>query len=283
MTVIALTGASGFVASHLRPALTGLGHEVRPLSVREGVAAADVEGAAAVIHLAGESVVGRWTTAKREAIMASRRDGTRSLVEAIGAAADRPRVLIAASAVGLYGDRGDETLTEQAEPGVGFMADVARHWEAEAMRAEAAGVRVVRLRFGIILARDGEAWRRLVGPARLGALGPMGSGRQWWPWVHIDDVVGLVLAAVADERYTGAINVTAPAAERQRDLARTLGRILHRPAVLPAPAFALRLILGGFADELLTSRRAVPARAQELGYAFRQPTFEAAARDLLGR
>ncbi|MDX6375924.1 MAG: uncharacterized protein QOE98_227 [Gaiellaceae bacterium] len=280
MSTIAITGATGFVGTHLRGSLEAAGPEVRPLSVRSGVAPADVSGAAAVIHLAGEPVSGRWTAAKRARILDSRRNGTRAVVDAIAGAEDPPRVLLSASAVGFYGDRGDTVLTEDQASGNEFLSEVCRVWEAEAARATEHGVRVASLRFGLILARDGEAFRRLAQPARLGLGGPMGSGRQWWPWVHIDDVVGVARAALAEERYSGPVNVTAPAPERQRDVARTLGRVLHRPAVVPAPAFALKLLLGGFAAELLASRRALPAKAQSLGYDFVHPVLEPALEDL---
>ena len=280
MTLIAITGASGFVGKHLHTALAAAGHDIRPLSVRNGITPADVSGADAVIHLAGETVTGRWTAAKRARILDSRRDGTRAVVDAIAGADVRPGVLLSASAVGFYGDRGDTVLTEDAPAGDGFLSEVCRAWEAEAARAGEHGVRSASLRFGVIFARDAEAFRRLAQPARLGLGGPMGSGRQWWPWVHIDDIVGVTLAALADDRYTGPVNVTAPTPERQRDLARTLGRVLHRPAILPAPAFALKLVLGGFAAELLGSRRAVPARALTLGYQFVHPLLEPALEDL---
>ena len=281
MSIIAITGVTGFVGTHLRTALEAAGHEIRPLSVRSGVSPTDVSGAAAVLHLAGESVSGRWTAAKRARILDSRRDGTRAVVEAIGGAEERPGVLLSASAVGFYGDRGDTVLTEDQPAGDGFLSEVCRVWEAEAARATEHGVRSASLRFGIIFARDSEAFRRLAQPARLGLGGPMGSGRQWWPWVHIDDIVGVTLAALADERYAGPVNVTAPAPERQRDVSRTLGRVLHRPAVLPAPSFALRLLLGGFEAELLGSRRALPAKAQSLGYDFVHPVLEPALHDLI--
>jgi uncharacterized protein (TIGR01777 family) len=280
MSTIAITGATGFVGTHLRSALEAAGHHVRPLSVRSGVSPADVSGAAGVIHLAGEPVSGRWTAAKRARILDSRRDGTRAVVEAMAGAVERPGVLLCASAVGFYGDRGDALLTEDEPAGNGFLSEVCRVWEAEAARAADHGVRAASLRFGIIFARDSEAFRRLAQPARLGLGGPMGSGRQWWPWVHIEDVVGVTLAALADQRYAGPVNVTAPAPERQRDVSRALGRVLHRPAVLPAPSFALKLLLGGFAAELLGSRRALPAKAQSLGYDFVHPVLEPALDDL---
>ncbi len=280
MSTIAITGATGFVGTHLRTALDAAGHEVRPLSVRSGVSPAQVSGAAGVIHLAGESVSGRWTAAKRARILDSRRDGTRAVVDAIAGADEPPGVLLSASAVGFYGDRGDTELTEDEPAGAGFLSEVCRVWEAEAASAADHGVRAASLRFGVIFARDSEAFRRLAQPARLGLGGPMGSGRQWWPWVHIDDIVGVTLAALGDDRYTGPVNVTSPAPERQREVSRTLGRVLHRPAVLPAPAFALRLLLGGFEAELLGSRRVLPAKAQSLGYAFAQPALAPALADL---
>jgi uncharacterized protein (TIGR01777 family) len=281
---IVITGANGLVGSHLRLALTARGAEIRALSLRAGtIAPGVIDGADAVIHLAGESVAGRWSDAKRAAILQSRQDGTRRVVDAIEAAAVRPRVLIAASAIGYYGDRADEVLTEESARGTGFLADVCEAWEAQAVRAESLGVRVVRLRFGVVEARDAMAFTRLVLPAKLGLGGPLGSGRQWWSWIHIDDLVALVTTALDDDRYAGAFNATSPGPARQRDIAKALGRVLHRPAVLPAPAFALRAILGGFSEELLGSRRVIPARAQGLGFTFRFAEIEAALADLTAK
>ena len=282
MSTIAITGATGFVGGHLRAALEADGHDIRPLSVRSGVTPRNIARTSAVIHLAGEPVSGRWTDEKRARILDSRREGTRAVVDAIGAAADRPQALVCASAVGFYGDRAEERLTEAAGPGDGFLSTVCQTWEAEARRAAEHGVRVVSLRFGIILARDADAFRRLLTPARLGLLGPMGSGLQWWPWVHIDDVTGIARAALADERFEGPVNVTAPQPERQGAVARALGHAVHRPAFLKAPGFALNLLLGGFAEELLGSRNVEPARAAALGYAFRYPRLDPALASLIG-
>jgi uncharacterized protein (TIGR01777 family) len=282
MATVAVTGATGLLGRNLRAALEDRGDTVRPVSVRGDVPAAAIEGVDAVVHLAGESVAGRWSDAKRAAIMESRRDGTRRLVEAIGGLTRRPGVLVSASACGYYGDRGDEVLTEASAAGSGFLPDVCMAWEEAARGVEDLGVRAAQLRFGVVMAPDAEAFTRLVRPARLGALGPMGSGRQWWAWIHVDDVVGLILSAVADSQYAGAVNATAPEPMQQREVARTFGRILHRPSFLPAPAFALRLLLGGFAGELLGSQRVVPERARALGYRFQYPELEGALRALLG-
>ena len=284
MTHVLVTGASGFVGSALSVVLKARGDTVEPVSLRAGGApsAVQVAAAGAVVHLAGEPVDGRWTQAKREAIRASRVDGTRRLVDALVGSPARPAVLVSASAIGYYGDRGDEELDEDSAPGGEFLSEVARAWEAEARRATEHGVRVVCVRFGIILGRGGGALARLLPIARLGAGGPLGSGRQWWSWVHMDDVCGLLVHAL-DGDASGALNATAPAAVRQRDFARELGGALHRPAFVPAPAFALRLALGGFSSELLTSKRVLPRRSQEAGYRFRHPDLDAALAGLLAR
>jgi uncharacterized protein (TIGR01777 family) len=195
--------------------------------------------------------------------------GTRSLVEGLAAvdAAARPRALVCASATGYYGDRGEEPLAEDAAPGAGFLAGVCRAWEAEAIRAEALGLRVVRLRIGLVLGAGGGALPPMLPLYRAGLGGPLGSGRQWWPWVALDDVVGLIRHALAGA-VVGAVNAVTPAPVRQRDFARALGRALGRPAVLPAPAWGLRLALGRFAPEILSSQRALPAAAQASGYGF---------------
>ena len=227
-------------------------------------------------HLAGESVAGRWTAGKRREIRRSRIEGTRYLVAAIGAIAassSRPRVLVSASAIGYYGDRGDRELTEEAAAGDDFLAGVCRDWEREAQGAQSYGVRVVCLRTGIVLGRGGAA-RPLLTLTRLGLGGPLGSGRQWWSWIHIDDLARLVEHAI-DEKLDGPVNATAPEPVRQNS-PRRLGRALRRPALLPAPGFSLRLALGGFAGELLSSRRVIPARALESGFAFRYGELDAA-------
>ena len=236
------------------------------------------DGVDAVVNLMGESVVGRWTEQKRRAIVESRETGTRNLV--LGMQDAGIPVLVSASAVGFYGDRGDEELTEDAPRGDGFLSDVCVRWEEAASPASLSGTRVVLLRTGMVAGRGGGFLAPLSTLTRFGLGGPAGSGRQWWPWVHLEDVVGLILHALDNDAVQGPLNVCAPAPVRQRDLAKALGRVLRRPAFAPAPAFALRLALGGFAVELLNSRRAVPTAALASGYAFRHSDLDAALRDI---
>ena len=241
------------------------------------------DGVDAVVNLMGESVVGRWTEQKRRAIVESRETGTRNLVLGMQGAQDAgiaPRTLVSASAVGYYGHRGEEELTEDAPPGEGFLSGVCVQWEAAASEASSSGTRVVLLRTGLVAGRGGGFLTPLSRLTRFGLGGPAGSGRQWWPWVHLDDVVGLILHALDNDAVQGPLNVCAPAPVRQRDMAKALGRVLRRPAFAPAPAFALRLALGGFAVELLNSRRAVPTAALASGYAFRHSDLDAALRDI---
>ncbi len=236
-----------------------------------------------VVNLVGESVSGRWTSAKRRRLYDSRVMGTRNLVSGIRALQQRPRLLVNGSAYGYYGDRGDEELTELKPPGNDFLAHICKDWEAAAVEAEALGVRVVRARNALVVGPNGGFLKPLVPLYRWGLGGPLGSGRQWWSWVHISDVARFIIYAIEHEDVTGPVNVVAPAALRQRDFAKTLGRVLGRPAVAPAPAFAVKLILGGLAVEVLSSRRLVPQAAREAGYAFMFPYLEAALRDALGR
>lgn len=297
---ITLSGATGFVGRPLCEALGGAGHHLRILTRSPEQASASlptgsralgwdgssapsegVDGADVVIHLAGESVTGRWTAAKRQRILDSRVQGTRAVVDAIGHASQRPKTLISASAVGYYGDRGDQELVESAEPGSDFLADVAMAWEREAAQAEGLGVRVVRLRIGIVLARGGGALGEMLTPAKLGLGGPLGSGLQWWSWIDRADLLSLIQFAVESESIAGAVNATAPEPERQRDFAKKLGRALHRPAFLPAPAFALRLMLGGFATELLSSKLVLPQAAQDAGFTFNHPRLESSINNAL--
>lgn len=299
MSRVVLAGASGLIGSALTRAIRGEGFEVRRL-VRRPPSAPDeafwdpgkgvldprvLEGAAAAVNLAGRSLApGRWTAAVRREIVASRVQSARLLVETIGRTAARPPAFISASAIGYYGDRGDELLTESSPPGRGFLADLVQAWEAEARQAEALGVRVACTRFGLVLARGGGALRPLSLAFRLGLGGPLGSGHQWWSWVHLDDVVGAILMALGNPALDGPVNVVAPEPVTNRDFARTLGAALRRPAVIPAPAFALRLLLGAAADEmLLASQRVHPTRLQEAGFAFRWPSLRPALVDLASR
>jgi uncharacterized protein (TIGR01777 family) len=246
-----------------------------------------LEGIDAVIHLAGEPIGVRWTPARKRRIRDSRVLGTRLLAETLARLPRPPRVLVSASGIGIYGNRGDVILTE-ASPSTDapqdFLVEVAREWEAAADAATAAGIRVVATRFGMILSPAGGALQRMLTPFRLGVGGPLGSGRQWVSWAAIDDVVGAVHHALMTEGLAGPINVCTPEPVTSRVLAETLGRVLGRPAVLPAPAPALRLLFGEMADTaLLGSQRAVPTRLLESGYRFRYPMLEPALRFLLGR
>ena len=206
-------------------------------------------------------------------------DSRSRIVDAIERADPRPRTLICASAIGYYGDRGEETLTESSEPGDDFLARVCKGWEAEARRAGALGVRVVRLRIGLVMGDGGGALDAMLPLFKAGLGGRLGDGQQWWPWIHRDDVVGLVVHALETQTMQGVYNAVAPEPVRQGEFAKTLAEVLHRPAVVPAPAFAIKTVLGGFADELLASRRVVPERTLESGFAYRHTSLEEALRE----
>jgi uncharacterized protein (TIGR01777 family) len=236
-----------------------------------GAWATEFNGAGAVVNLAGESIAGsRWSDAHKQRILDSRIRATRSLVAAIAQASPSPGVLVSGSAVGYYGQRGNEIVTEESPPGSDFLARVCVQWEAEAARAAACGTRVVCLRTGLALERDGGALPRMLPTFKFGAGGPVGSGRQYWPWILRADWVDLVVWALHNDAVSGPFNATAPEPVTNADFARALGRALHRPAVMRAPAFALRALLGEMADALvLGGQRAVPAKAQRLGFTFR--------------
>jgi len=299
---ILITGATGFVGRRLCEMLHQAGHTVRALSRDSVVAKQRVpllkevfpwnplqelpplqafEGCDAVINLAGESIAGRWTAPKKQLIRDSRVLGTKNLVNALAQLSSRPKVLISASAIGYYGDRGEETLTEDAAPGSDFLAQVCRDWENEALKAESLGIRVVRLRIGLVLGRGGGTLQALLPLFRVGLGGPLGSGRQWWSWIHRDDLCRLIVQILANESISGPVNATAPQPVRQKEFAQVLGRVLRRPAFLPTPAFALKIALGEFADGILASQRALPRRAQEMGYRFQFEELEGALREIL--
>ncbi len=295
---IAITGASGLLGSALTHFLTTGGHTVRPVvrrRPRPGEVAWDpdagtidragLEGVDAVLHLAGESIgAGRWDAARKRRIRTSRVDGTLLLAEALAAMERKPRVLVSASAVGIYGDRDDEALTEASAPGAGFLAETARAWEAATAPAAEAGIRVVHPRFGMILTPAGGALARMLPVFELGGGGRLGGGRQWWSWVSLDDALDLVLHALATPSLSGPINAVAPGSLTNRAFTETLGEVLHRPTLLAVPAVALRLTFGEMADALLlSSQRVVPARAAETGHVFRHPDLRGALRHLLGR
>ena len=294
---VLLTGSSGLIGSALAPALTGDGHRVRRLR-RAASAAADatswnpadgtfasgaLDGIDAVVHLAGENIAGgRWTAARKARIRDSRVDGTRRLCEALAALDTPPRVLVAASAIGYYGDRGDALLDESAAPGTGFLPAVSRSWETAAAPARDAGIRVVHLRIGIVLSPAGGALAQMLLPFKLGVGGVLGSGDQYMSWIALDDVVGVVRHALADESLSGPVNAVAPRAVTNREFTRTLGKVLRRPTILPAPAFALRIALGEMADALLlASTRVDPAALRATTFEFRHPQLDGALRHLL--
>jgi hypothetical protein len=247
----------------------------------------DLEGMDGVIHLAGENVGARWTSARKARIRDSRVGGTRLVSETLARLRRPPRVLISASAIGIYGNRGDEVLTESSgvgDPTDDFLVSVAQEWEAAAEPARAVGIRVVHPRFGIVLSPSGGALKRMLPVFRLGVGGRLGSGSQWMSWISIDDAVGAILHALSSETLRGPVNTTAPEPLTNRDFAETLGRVLGRPSRFPVPAAALRLALGEMADgTVLTSVRALPTRLLESGYRFEHPHLEGALRHVLGK
>ena len=295
--IVAVTGAGGLVGSALVSSLRASGHRVIPLVRRAPRAGEDalrwvpssgsITPAApaldAVVHLAGESIMGlRWTAAKKQRIRESRTTATRLLVQTLVRFPKPPAVLISASAIGYYGSRGDEVLTEDSRPGTGFLADVARDWEAATAAALAHGLRVVNPRLGVVLSARGGALAKMLTPFRLGVGGVIGDGRQWMSWIALDDVVGAIQHALATETLRGPVNAVAPGPVTNAELTRTLGRVLRRPTLVPLPAFAARLAMGEMADALLlASQRVLPARLQASGYSFRHPTLEGALRSVL--
>ena len=288
---IVVAGGSGFIGEPLVRRLVAAGHDVAVLSRRpakvqagrglqwdarsQGAWSAEAAAADVVINLAGENIgEGRWSEERKRRMIESRLNATGALVEAFRTQPPHARTLINASAVGVYGDRADEVLDEFSPAGRGFLAEMATRWEAAAREAEPLA-RLVILRFGVVLAPDGGALAKMLLPFKLGAGGPIGNGRQWMSWVDRDDLLRMVEWAIANESVRGVYNVTAPAAARNRDFARALGRALHRPAFLPAPAFALKLALGQMADEaLLVSQHVRPVRAEREGFTFTYPTLD---------
>lgn len=289
---ITMTGATGFIGSRVRGALEAEGHELQLISRRSAAGfyawpspeapfpAASLEGAGAVIHLAGETVAQRWTPDVKRRIRDSRVLGTQRLVEAIAAMEQRPGVLVCASATGYYGDRGEEVLDETSEPGGGFLAETCVGWESAAAQAEALGVRVVRLRFGMVLGRGGGALAKMLPVFRLCLGGRLGSGQQWMPWIHIEDAVTMVEWALS-QAASGAYNAVAPAPVRNADFTRALEGILGRPAMFSVPEWAMRAAMGEAAEIALSSQRVMPRAAVNAGFRFRHPHVADALRALL--
>ena len=297
---VLVTGSSGLVGSALVSQLKGDGHTVtRLVRSRRGAGEAQViwdpeagtidapslEGLDAVVHLAGESIAaGRWTATRKARILESRVKGTRLLAEALAGLRERPKVLVSASAVGYYGDRGEEALREESASGSGFLAEVCRQWEAAAAPAAQAGIRVVHPRFGVILSRAGGALPRLLLLFRFGLGGRLGSGQQFMSWIALDDAVGAICHALTCDDLQGPANTASPTPVRNHEFTKTLGRVLRRPTVFPLPAFAARLALGQMADEmLLASQRVEPAKLLGSGYEFAFPDLDGALRHLLDR
>jgi uncharacterized protein (TIGR01777 family) len=271
---VAVTGASGFLGSRLTTLLQDRGHAIRPISLRSAPRPEDLGECDAVVHLAGEPVAQRWTAAARRRILGSRVEGTRALVAAMRH--HPPNVLVSASAVGYYGSRGDEILSERALPGNDFLSQVAIAWEQEALEAEKFGVRVIRLRIGLVLGADGGALARMVKPFRLCLGGKIGGGQQWMSWIHQDDLCDLILFALRESTLRGALNATSPHPVPNAEFTRALARALHRPAILPLPALALKVILGEMSQVLLASQRAIPEAALHAGFEFQYPDVAAA-------
>jgi uncharacterized protein (TIGR01777 family) len=298
---LTLTGATGRIGSLLVRELVARGDEVTVLSRSPEKARAALPGVDAVawdpaasaaptaalagrdgvIHLAGEDVAQRWTDDAKRRIRSSREEGTRNLVAGLRAAEPRPRVLVASSAVGYYGPHGDERVDEDAPPGDDFLAQVCVAWEREAEAAAELGLRVVRVRTGVVLDREGGALSKMLPFFRLGVGGPVAGGKQYLPWVHRDDIVGILRAALDGEGWSGAVNATAPEPATNRDFSRELGRALHRPAFAPVPGLAVRALYGDMAEVVTQGVRAVPRRTLELGYAFRHPELSQALRSAL--
>jgi uncharacterized protein len=290
---VLITGATGLVGTALQAAFAAKGHDMLLASRSEPRAdnyiqwdvddagfaePARLEGLDAVVHLAGESVFGlRWTDEKKKAIRDSRVDGTRRLVDELSRLKDRPRVLVAASAVGFYGERGDDEMTESSAAGDTFLAEVAKAWEGEARRAEDAGIRTALLRTGIVLSKDGGALGTMLTPFKLGVGGVIGSGKQWMSWIALDDHIDVINFVIENESIRGAVNSTSPEPVTNEEFTKTLGAVVYRPTFIPVPEFVVSMALGEMGDELLlTSTRVIPKRLLDAGFEFRYPDLKPA-------
>jgi uncharacterized protein len=296
---VTVSGGTGFVGARLTRALLNAGHTIHALarkrptnlpaevrfsawpSADEEPPSESLENADAVIHLAGEPVAQRWTPEVKKRIRNSRVDGTRHLVNALSTQSRRPAVLISASAIGIYGSRGDEILTEKSTPGDDFLARVVIDWEKAASLAEALGIRVVRLRLGVVLGQDGGALAKMLPPFRFGLGGPLGNGRQWTSWIDIDDVINLTLFSLSNSNVRGAVNATAPEPVSNSEFTKELAAALHRPAIFPVPKLALSILFGEMAGVLLSSQRVIPEATKSAGFEFQHPKLAPALRRLL--
>lgn len=296
-TKVLVSGSSGLIGSALVTALRNAGHDVKRL-VRSPAAAPDqvswnpaeppalesVSGFDAVIHLAGESIATRWSEEKKRRIADSRVPPARHLAAALAKAQQPPRVFVCASAIGYYGDRGDEILREDSPSGQGFTAELCRQWEAAAQSVTSAGIRAVQIRTGIVLSTAGGALPKMLPPFRMGVGGNLGNGRQWMSWMDLRDMVGGIQHILATDSITGPVNMVSPNPVRNAEFTKTLASVLHRPAIFPMPAFAARLAFGQMADELLfASQRIQPAKLMESGYKFESPDLRAALEEILDK
>jgi len=298
---ITVTGASGFIGNHLIHELLDAGHSIHalgrkrnaslPQAVRfsewrsaeseppsEALATAD-----AIVYLAGESVAQRWTPDVKQRIRGSRVDGTQNLVNALAKQSRRPQVLVCASAIGYYGSRGDEVLTETSAPGSDFLAQVVIDWEQAARQAEALGIRVVPLRFGVVLGKGGGALAKMLPPFRLGLGGRLASGQQWMSWIHVDDVIAMIRFSLDNSAARGPMNATSPHPVRNAEFTEQLAAALHRPAIFPVPKFALKTLVGEMAEVILASQRVLPETAQSAGFQFQYPELRPALVRLLSK
>ena len=292
-----ISGASGFLGTVLSRALRQSGHEPVPLvrreprgdevqwNLKQPLDPVRLSGFEAVVHLAGKNVAGLWTENFKRELLDSRVKGTQTLATSAAESFRRtgqPRVFVSASGINYYGDRGDEVLTEESAPGTGFLAEIAQQWEAANARAREAGIRVVSLRIGVVLGKDGGALKQLLLPFRLGLGGRIGSGKQYWSWIAVEDVIGAMIFAIETEKLRGPVNAVGPAPVQNTDFAKALGRVLHRPTVFPFPEIAVRVLLGEMGQELLlSSTRAVPRALQEAGFQFSCNTLQEAFRGAL--
>jgi hypothetical protein len=293
---IVITGGTGFIGRSLVELLLGRGDSVVVLTRRSRPPAGNrnlsfeqwdgtttgswerrIDGADAVINLAGENLSGkRWSARRKEAMRESRIGTTRSIVAAIGGAKKKPSVLLSASGVGYYGDVVEGDVTEDSPKGTGYLADLCRDWETEAMKAAASGVRVVTLRTGVVLGRNGGALKKMLLPFNLFAGGPLGTGRQWFPWIHLEDEVGIILYSLVNSGIAGPVNLAAPEPVTMAQFCKALGKAMHRPSWAPVPGFVLKVALGEMAGIVLTGQRAVPKKAIDAGYTFKNPTLAGA-------